>query len=97
MNREDWVALSLDGEVDEAFRVQGLTSIESRLTLAEWSFQETEDLLPLKPTPRTECPGFERLAAIMDIVPTEIETIEPTLIAPAQTAAWAAAMRRSNQ
>lgn len=67
LSRMDWVDLSMEGAVEDAFRVQGLTSRDERLKLDEWSYANSaHDELPDTRVPVPPSPGFERLAAKME-------------------------------
>lgn len=77
MPESDWVDASLAGDLDNADRIQYREAIAARTDLPTVK-EDLEDYLPLKPTPRTECPGFERLCKIMDIPadPPEKDLVE---------------------
>lgn len=90
LSRLDWVALSVEGDVEEAGRVQGLTSREERLKLDEWSYNGCADeYLPDKRVPVPPSPGFQRLCAIME---QDIAEPDPVILADARLnwrATWA--------
>jgi hypothetical protein len=78
MESENWVQLSLDGNIEEAHNVQYRETLEARALISETVQETAEDLLPAKRIPAPESPGFERLDALMSILPDH-ETPESCL------------------
>lgn len=70
---DDWFQLSLDGDYEGAYAVQGRVSRELRLSAfpqeasPALAREAPEDFLSDKRVPAPPCPGFERLDAIMSI------------------------------
>lgn len=90
MPEADWVEQSLAGDLDTANRIQYREAIAARTDLPTVK-EALEDYLPDKRVPAPPCPGFERLAKVMDIKADEPEEDLATY-KPVWSSSWAAAM-----
>lgn len=95
MHESDWVEASIAGDLDVANRIQYRHAIAARTDLPTVK-EELTDFLPLRRIPAPPCPGFDRLDAIMSIVPDPPEETLATF-KPTWSSTWLAALDQMNE